>query len=234
VGYGSECSDCGLISTGEQAGRCGCGVETQAVCQDCEPSGEYYRTTRRPARAPRMAKSRGPIKQVSYTYASGCNDCVESDPCCGDCGEVGCECCVPQCPDPCCECYGGPFAWLHKALNPESYCGGCGELYWGDFHSYPPDCCDPCNRCGQWTGESNCGACRHNYRCGRCSGCYGDPCNDSCGECGGYRHSGMVDSSGVEGPILLSQTDRVARPKELQLKKSRLAKTKQANRTTRR
>jgi hypothetical protein len=22
----------------------------------------------------------------------------------------------------------------------------------GDFHSNPPDCCDPCNRCGDWTG----------------------------------------------------------------------------------
>jgi len=74
--------------------------------------------------------------------------------CGGDCGvpcDGGCGACGPC---------GGPVCWQHPFLaalfHPIQWTGcsrgGCGELYLGDFHSNPPDCCDPCDRCGQWTG----------------------------------------------------------------------------------
>jgi hypothetical protein len=32
-------------------------------------------------------------------------------------------------------------------------CGGCSsELYWSEWHNDPPQCCDPCDRCGNWIG----------------------------------------------------------------------------------
>ncbi len=66
--------------------------------------------------------------------------------------------------------------------------GGCGEVYWDEWLSDPPDCCDPCDDCGNWTGDGCClprvrkllSRKRHVWRDGRCSsGCGG------CGECDG-------------------------------------------------
>ena len=68
---------------------------------------------------------------------------------------------------------------------------GCGEMYWGDWISDPPDCCDPCDNCGNFTGGESCkrgalGCYRpcwpnlfrlHSSRCGE--GCTG------CASCGG-------------------------------------------------
>ena len=31
-------------------------------------------------------------------------------------------------------------------------CNSCGERYWGEWFGDPPECCDPCNRCGDFTG----------------------------------------------------------------------------------
>ena len=40
-----------------------------------------------------------------------------------------------------------------KMVNHNTWCGcGCGERYWGDWCGDPPDCCEPCDRCGNWTG----------------------------------------------------------------------------------
>ena len=47
--------------------------------------------------------------------------------------------------------------------SPASYIGhnltcasGCGEFYWGEWFSDPPDDCDPCDDCGNWIGERCC------------------------------------------------------------------------------
>lgn len=63
----------------------------------------------------------------------------------------------------------GPLSLVVGLLHGPSWCGpGCGEIYWGDFHGDPPDGCDPCDRCGNFTGVhvkgcvSGCGG-----------GCYG-------------------------------------------------------------
>jgi hypothetical protein len=29
----------------------------------------------------------------------------------------------------------------------------CGELYWNEWFSHPPDCCDPCDRCARFNGN---------------------------------------------------------------------------------
>lgn len=88
---------------------------------------------------------------------SGCGPCdVACGPCevvddCGPC-EVGggyspygpdCGYCGP----------GGVLSFVGRVLGLSWPCGGCSsDVYYGDFHSYPPDCCDPCDRCGNWTG----------------------------------------------------------------------------------
>lgn len=36
---------------------------------------------------------------------------------------------------------------------PRKFCGsGCGELYISDWHNYPPECQDPCDCHGDYTG----------------------------------------------------------------------------------
>ena len=73
------------------------------------------------------------------------------------CGEVGCGDvgCAPDCCDPCCRPY-RPFArlaCLADLFRPITWCGPvCGERYWGDFYSDPPDCSDPCDPCGNYVG----------------------------------------------------------------------------------
>ena len=72
-------------------------------------------------------------------------------------------------------------------------CDGCGELYVDPWINHPPDCCDPCDTCGNYNGQS-CGKCRSvfagvrtlwGYRCddGSCTsgGCDGGACDASCG-----------------------------------------------------
>lgn len=51
---------------------------------------------------------------------------------------------------------GGIKGWLR---NNATCCKGCGDIYWGEWTSDPPDCCDPCDQGGDFTG---CGgtACR--------------------------------------------------------------------------
>jgi hypothetical protein len=50
-------------------------------------------------------------------------------------------------------------------------CGsGCGELYWDEWLSDPPDACDPCDNCGNWIGPQLPGpSCFHRFLAGSCS-----------------------------------------------------------------
>jgi hypothetical protein len=79
----------------------------------------------------------------------------------------------------CSPCNGGIKYWL----NGRCYAGrSCGERYWGEWISDPPDRCDPCNQCGDFIGPRCCGPgplvrLWQNIIC-----C--DPCN-SCNSCGG-------------------------------------------------
>lgn len=86
--------------------------------------------------------------------ATGCGESAVGDPCGSDCD---CGCC--DCGG--CGCSPGPVMCVLSLLRPSCWFGcnhnGCGEIYWGDFHGDPPDCCDPCDRMGNFTGCSNCG-----------------------------------------------------------------------------
>ncbi len=68
-------------------------------------------------------------------------------------------------------------------------CEGCGELYLDPWINNPADCCDPCDQCGNFNGQS-CGNCRSvfsgfrslwGYRCD--AGC-DTGCDVGCGDCG--------------------------------------------------
>jgi hypothetical protein len=128
-------------------------------------------------------------------FAHGCCLCIPKPIVwCGtenECGPHGCDSCA--CPSDC-----GLFSFCRWNKT----CGrGCSDVYWGEWISDPPDCCDPCDQCfGQWTGPH--GYCRlgpmqhllaafHGYKyCPK-------PC---CGEwCGGFCHKHACTSCGGIG-----------------------------------
>jgi hypothetical protein len=38
----------------------------------------------------------------------------------------------------------------------KNYCGSqCGQLFWHEWFSIPPTCCEPCNCCGEFLGPKN-------------------------------------------------------------------------------
>ena len=122
------------------------------------------------------------------------------DSTCGvDCG-VPCEpACAPPCEPSCGPAgYGshcgpvGPLACLFRLFRPASWCGPvCGEAYCGD----PPDCSDPCDRCGNFIGPSA-GGCQSGCQ----SGCQG-----------GYAASGHA--SGTAYPTVVRPAPRIAEPR---------------------
>ena len=124
---------------------------------------------------------------------------------CGNENECGPECDSCACPTEC-----GILPMLRRGLT----CGkGCGEVYWGEWISDPPDCCDPCDQChGVWMGPH--GYCNpgpsqrllaaihgHKYCPSPCCGgagcglCNKPACNDcgggGCASCGGG-HDGVI------------------------------------------
>lgn len=64
--------------------------------------------------------------------------------------------CAPGCFDGCgggCQPIRGTLRAIYRFFHAERWCGrSCGEAYWGGWVSDPPDCCDPCDQCGNWTG----------------------------------------------------------------------------------
>ncbi len=107
------------------------------------------------------------ICDTTHCYDTPCYP--ECEPRCGGCGaacgggygaacEPECEPCGDVCAEPCCHpC--GPLSWLF-AIFCHGYCGeDCGELYWSDFHSEPPDCRDPCDCWGGYAANAWSGYC---------------------------------------------------------------------------
>jgi hypothetical protein len=82
-----------------------------------------------------------------------CNSCG-----CDSCGgnSCGCDSCGGNsCGDGCCgRCwYRGPLSCFFAFFSRGYWCGpNCGERYWGDFYGDPPDCEDPCDCHGNYTG----------------------------------------------------------------------------------
>ncbi len=105
----------------------------------------------------------GSLCDPTHCGPAGCGPAIAAPDACSTCGAtaaVPCESCG-ECDGPCaaracgpCGRPWGPLSWFFDIFFA-GYCGdGCGELYWSDFHSEPPDCCDPCDRLGNWTGGS--------------------------------------------------------------------------------
>ena len=103
--------------------------------------------------------------------APACDTC--STPACGGPAPCSCQSACDPCGTPCpgtCGSPCGPLAWLFTVLNA-GFCGdGCGEIWWGDFHSAPPTCCEPCNRMGEWTGQAGGGVPVRSEGCSSCGG----------------------------------------------------------------
>lgn len=156
---------------------------------------------------------------------------------CGDtCGDVGCgrpcrgtPCgsCDP-CADPCGSgCYGrcwhrGPLSCLFALFTCGTWWGpNCGERYWGDFYSDSPDCWDPCDGYGNYTGSGcqSCGGSGGGYS-GGYSGGSGGGCRNCNGGGGGgfdgYARSAaggrVTDGGPVARENYVSQDDRVVNP----------------------
>jgi len=94
--------------------------------------------------------------------ASGCGGGCATDcgPACGSACPTDCQApCDTACAGPCDVGCGpsrypcGPLSLVFGLINQRTWCGsGCGERYRGDWCGDPPDCHDPCDRCGNWTG----------------------------------------------------------------------------------
>ena len=79
-------------------------------------------------------------------------------------------------------------------------CSGCGELYVDPWINHPADCCDPCDTCGNYNGQS-CGTCRPLFAgIGTLWG-YRNPACAPCDECvfpSGCDTCGVADCTGCE------------------------------------
>jgi len=128
------------------------------------------------------------------------------EPCCDPCAAYG-----PPCGPPCAHPCKSPFAWIWCLFHTPAWCGpSCGEKYCGDYCSDPPDCCDPCDRCGNFTGfgADGCGQGGGSYGCGQ--GC-GGGCDQGCGPYG-------CASRGVAQPRVIAAAPRVAQPRRATVK----------------
>jgi hypothetical protein len=154
-----------------------------------------------------------------------CGDCMpvatrfSTIDCCSSCGD-SCDDGCDSCGDPCSTTCGrgacrdrtacGPLSVLFSIFDRKTWCGpSCGERYWGDFYSDPPDCSDPCDRCGNYTGRSSYGGSSWgsapsgtSYRSGGSSG----------GGCNCGRHSDIgTEPIPMEGRVRSSSTRVVSR-----------------------
>ena len=141
--------------------------------------------------------------------------CV-GEPCCGSCGEVGdcgcgevagdcgcgmaptdcgCGIAAPSCGtacggcDDCASTCGVRCRRGWPLLRAIFGCAGCsGNWYWSEWYSDPPDCCDPCDGCGNWNGPvDSCASCGGGAGCATCgtgAGCSTCDTGAGCSTCG--------------------------------------------------
>ncbi|QDU57483.1 hypothetical protein [Aeoliella mucimassa] len=183
VGCGS---DCGCTAPATCAADCGCAAEPGCGCGDacggaCGRSYAFQRYQGNCDYKPFRLRACTGSACSDVGPGCGCEPGCVAEPACG---------CGPTCGDPCDPCDGsvpcercgeGVVNFLgrlkHDLFGPA--CAGCdGELYWSEWHNDPPQCTDPCNRCGTYVGPSS----YSGYSAGGCSECQG-----GCSQCqGGY------------------------------------------------
>lgn len=113
----------------------------------------------------------------------------------GGCGEPSCGCGVAAC-DPCCINPCAAVCGLFRSIGSCIFgCGGCnsgcGALYIDEWASNPPDCCDPCDSYGQFTGGH--GGCDG---CGSCGGTTGPACGRGFASIWGFKYLGHGGGGG--------------------------------------
>lgn len=100
---------------------------------------------------PRCEYEGGPAGCGIEAPCGDCADCGAAP--CGDCGPGPCSC-ADALPD--CQSCADPLFTLNgrNLLHAIFGCTGCdGEVYWSEWFSDPPDCCDPCDDYGHWIGR---------------------------------------------------------------------------------
>lgn len=106
--------------------------------------------------------------------------------CCGPMWHpVGCNGCATGC---------GPIAFGHESCGCGA-CEGCGELYIDPWINDPANCCDPCDACGNYNGQS-CGKCRSVFAGAK--SLWGYRCDDGCGAPSGCDSCGYEAACGCE------------------------------------
>ena len=206
VGPGAACDSSGGCGG---CGACGATACGPAACGTTACGGACGSTACGPAACVSTCE---PVRDDCGTACGGACGGACSEPCetaCGQCAGASSAACGLPC---------GPLTWLFAILS-HGYCGeSCGEVWWGDWDSAPPDCCDPCNRCGEYTG-------RGSPTCETCgTGGYAaevrqiDTTHVSAGPTNGnvaVRHLGtkptgghITDASSKYAPKLISITDR--------------------------
>ncbi len=137
----------GLVS-GLLVSSTGCGLFRCLLCPGsmCDPQHC----------APMPGPACGPASVAACQPACGP---PSPPPCQPACGPVLAPACGPVSAPTCNQPYGspqapcGPLTWIFRLFGAGSwYGGGCGEMYYGDWCSAPPDCCDPCDQRGNYTG----------------------------------------------------------------------------------
>lgn len=194
---GDECDGgCGPSCDSTCGATCGAGrrplrdamcrarVGRPTVVSDCDTCGDECGATC----GPTCGRLRNRPFRTCGVGCDSCDSCGSYSP--RDPYYRGCH----ECGDACNSCGGGrcwnrgPFTWVFALFSPSTWgCSGCGERYWGDFYSDPPDWHDPCDCYGNYAG-GGCG-------CGG-GGSYGEVRggNGGCRHCGG--HAARGDSYG--------------------------------------
>jgi len=150
------------LCDGRRCGMRGCGEACGPVCE--EPCGP------------------GPLRGRCGVGGAVAEPCDEG--CCEECG--GPTCCRPRL-----GILRGPLSLIFALFSagpcpgcgPGEPCSGCGERYWGDWYGDPPECCDPCDCYGNFTG-------------GGCSSCGGRGVNAPAGMAGQYEDGGTAPQPG--------------------------------------
>jgi hypothetical protein len=146
-------------------------------------------------------------RRALFAYVLAAALAALANGCCADCHSYACGGFggVAAGPEPCSACgerepCGGGWGLFGCCRHLWACNSGCGDTYCGEWFSDPPDCCDPCDCCGGWTGDSCCGP--HWLGAGLCSlwgfrympHAWGAGCCDC-----GYRGEGPCDCSSCDG-----------------------------------